>query len=188
MSLSTIALAIWSKLGDNARSNAATTIAVVKCTDKNMYCTSNDVSAISLAAKAEAEEKGISKIGDDYVSLAGAGFHAEMWAVIQAMYGVKHDPSRVKEVLTSVGASRKCCKFCSSVLTLVNVKMEAASEDEYGSWYNPLTVNEKCQPRPTFAKWQRINIPDFRNKGTDYWWVRAGSEIKFTKDPQGSDD
>jgi len=179
MALYEIAAAIWSKLGENERANAATTIAVVQCTDKKLYCTSNDVSVISKAAIAEAKKQGISPIGEDYISQSGAGFHAEMWAVIQAM----HADKVVSKVLSVVGASRACCKQCSDMLEYLKVKAEQPGAVEFKSWTNPLTVGEDSQPRFGFKKSQLAGIPDLRQHGNNYWFVSAGSKVITQKEP-----
>ena len=171
--LSNMAAAIWEQLGANARSNAATTIAVVRCTNQKLYCTSNDVSSISQAATQKARALGISMTGDDYISQAGAGFHAEMWMVIQALPQVP-DVFHINQVLQQVGASRACCNECTAVLQLLGVQMEQPSNTQYGSWYNPITMDERCQPRANYIALQYRNIPDFRQKSLNYWFDAAG--------------
>ena len=168
---------IWEMLGENDRSNAATTIAVVHCTDGKYYCTSNDVSAISTRAIKKAEELGITPIENDYISQAGAGFHAEMWAVIQAMHT---DAKIISEVLSKVGASRACCKNCSDVLKILKVPVEEESNTVYKSWYNPMTVGEKCTPRQNFKDNQYKHIPDFRNNSKDYWFTDRNGAFQIT--------
>lgn len=168
---------IWKNLGQNDRSNAATTIAVVHCRDGNYYCTSNDVSQISKEAIKKAETLKISPIDNNYISQAGSGFHAEMWAVIQAM----HADEVVKNVLSKVGASRACCRNCTAVLNVLEVQIEESSDDVYNSWYNPMTVGEDCKPRDGFEDKQHKHIPDFRNNSIDYWFTPNGGG-KFQKE------
>jgi hypothetical protein len=180
--LNEIAEAVWLKLGINERANAATTIAVVKCADGKMYCTSNDVSQISEEASALAKAKGISPIGKDFISRSGAGFHAEMWMVIQAL----HQDGVVSKVLKGVGASRPCCKGCTDVLKVLDVPMETPSDTEYKSWYNPMTVGEDCRPRKDFASKQLKHIPDFRNNSTSYWFTPGAAKDAFQKTPPES--
>jgi hypothetical protein len=86
-----------------------------------------------------------------------------MWAVLLA----KDD---VAGTIEKVGASRACCKYCTAVLKHYGVAMEKASDDLYKSWYNPITMNEKCQPRSGFGSKQKTSIPDFRNHSNDYWF------------------
>lgn len=177
--LKEIASEIWSKLGANVRANGATTIAVVKCADDKMYCTSNDVSQISAEATAAAKAAGITPIDGNYISKSGAGFHAEMWAVIQAMSSMGPSDT-VASVIKLVGASRPCCKNCTDVLDLLAVEKEEASSTLYKSWYNPITVGEDCCPRPGFEKLQRRSIPDFRNHSADYWFT-PGTKKDYQK-------
>jgi hypothetical protein len=171
--LSDKAQSIWMQLGDNARSNAATTIAVVFCADQQYYCTSNDVSNISPAAIQKARTLGISKTGNDYISQAGAGFHAEMWMIIQALHA-EPDVFKVNEVLQRVGASRACCNECTAVLQLLHVQLEMPSNTQYGSWFNPITMDETCNPRANYTALQYRNIPDFRQNNLNYWFDAAG--------------
>lgn len=163
---------IWNTLGANERQNAATTIAVIECTDDKYYCMSNDVSEISQEAIQKAKELGISKSGEDYISKAGGGFHAEMWAVLLAL---KED-NDVSNVIRKIGASRACCKFCTGILNALNVTVEEGSDDLYKSWFNPITVGEDCRPRPDFKENQRKDIPDFRNHAKNYWFTSIKPE------------
>lgn len=165
--LSAKAREIWEQLGENDRANSATTIAVVLCSDGKFYCTSNDVSSISSQAINKARSLGISTMGTDYISQAGAGFHAEMWAVLQAMLV----DATVSNVLEQVGASRACCKCCSDVLAHLGVAAEVTSNDLYKIWYNPITMDEGCKARAGYEALQLKAIPDYRNFGKSYWFV-----------------
>jgi hypothetical protein len=183
--LKEIATAIWNQLGNNERANSATTIAVVECQDGKLYCTSNDVTQISAAAVEEAKKFNISPDAyGNYISQSGAGFHAEMWAVILAMQAIKQDIPEIVEkdarlayvlgkvstILKNVGASRPCCKNCTDVLKILKVAMEETSGALYRSWYNPMTVDEYCEARKWFHLNQYWDIPDFRNHKKDYWF------------------
>lgn len=174
------ATAIWNKLGDNDRSNSATTIAVVQCTNNLCYCTSNDVSSISIAASNEALAQGISKTGTEYISKSGAGFHAEMWAVLMAIDS-EGSIGKAKNVIKKVGASRACCKNCTAVLDLAGITIEERSDTEYNSWYNPITIGDNCKARNDFQDNQRKNIPDFRNHAGDYWFTPGGEGKTYQK-------
>ena len=169
---------IWKELGENERQKSATTIAVIECTDGKFYCMSNDVDQISDAAIQKAKELGISPIGEDYISQAGAGFHAEMWAVLLAM----EQDKTVSNVIKKIGASRACCKYCSGILKTLNVTVEEASDDVYKSWYNPLTIDQYCKPRENFQENQLRDIPDFRNHSADNWFTSRTPE-KYQKVP-----
>jgi hypothetical protein len=174
--LSEDAVAIWNQLGGGDRAQGATTIAVINCTDGKRYCTSNDVNKITDAAVNKARELGIQKIDQKYIDNAGAGFHAEMWAIIQALHGQPN--VKPSDVIVSIGASRACCKYCSATLALLNITAEHTSEDLYQSWFNPMTCNEKSKPRPGFKQWQRPDIPDFRNFGRNYWFENENGKYR----------
>ncbi len=153
---------IWQLVSSSARGAAGSTIAVIECTDGKFYCTSNDISSISSAAKEKAKALGIT----GGIQQAGAGFHAEMWAVLLAI-------NDVRGTLKKVGASRACCKYCTAVLKIYGIEMEQESSDLYKSWYNPMTMDEECSPRVGFESKQRTTIPDFRNHSKDYWFTSS---------------
>lgn len=204
MTLSTIAQGIWNNLGPNDRANGATTIAVfaLHSTDHDgpfRFCTSNDVSAISQAAKNEADNgHNTFSLDGNEISQAGAGFHAEMWGIILAGHLQSAVDGHLNQqqalghynalapsaVFASVGASRACCKQCSAVLQVLGIAAEQPSQTEYPSWYNPLTVDEHCMPRPDFATHQRRTIPDFRNHGNSYWFTDATGR-NYVQQPRG---
>ena len=169
MSLSSIATKIWEAVSENDRQNSATTIAVIMAPDKTLYCTANDVHSVSATATNIAKQNKIQTIGGDYISLAGAGFHAEMWAVMQALTVDEN----VSKSISSIGASRACCKYCTAVLQLLKVGIEQKGDLEFVSWYNPLTMDETCNPRKNFKQFQQKNIPDFRNHSRNYWFTTA---------------
>ena len=160
--------AIWGTLVENTRAQSGTTIAVAQWADKTLLCSANDVSGIPAEATQEAIKQGIAKYSNSYVNLASAGFHAEMWIVMLAK--ARFPQNKVSEVILKVGASRPCCKNCSAILKHLNVEMESQDDQEYKSWYNPLTMNEYCNPIDNFDQFQFKSIPDFRNHGKDYWF------------------
>lgn len=178
LSLAAMAREIHELLGLNPRAAAATTIAVAQG-KSGLICTSNDVSKISDAATARAKELGAAA----GVEQAGAGFHAEMWMLVDAFTRGASERT-VSAVVRKVGASRACCGYCSTVLRRCGIAMEQESKDIYKSWVNPLTTSEKSGPLADFASRQSAEIPDFRQHATNYWWTDASG--KFTKVAPGS--
>jgi hypothetical protein len=165
--LTTLANRIWDAVSENSRAQSATTIAIILAGDGSLYCTANDVSSISKKAEDLAIVNKVMPISGSYISCAGVGFHAEMWAVQNALTVSES----ISEVIRKIGSSRPCCKYCTAVLTLKGVAIEESSDTLYSSWINPLTSNDEGNPRKDFAKEQRQDIPDFRRNGKDYWWT-----------------
>jgi ribosomal protein S18 acetylase RimI-like enzyme len=176
LSLAQMAAEVHELSSDNARAKAATTIAFANTTD-GLICTTNDVGKVSKEAVQRAVD-----LGAPEVDQAGAGFHAEMWMVIRG-FDKGLNAGGLSGWLTRVGASRACCKQCSAVLTLCGVQMDQHSNDEYQSWVNPLTTDETSQPRAGWEASQRRDIPDFRQRGTNYWWT--SDKGGWTKDARG---
>jgi hypothetical protein len=169
LTLSERADAVFALLGDNQRANAATTIAFASAGDQSFFCSSNDVSQISREAQRKAKALG----APGGVVKSGAGFHAEMWMVIEALE-LGDTEETIRQRIRRVGASRKCCKYCSAILKVLKIPVDAASGSIYKSWVNPLTTGADSRPRPGLPG-QRKSIPDFRQHSLNYWWTGDGT-------------
>jgi hypothetical protein len=157
----------------NGRALASTVIAVARYSDGKMLCTANDISRVDGAAELVREKHGVE--GEIY--LAGAGFHAEMWIVLNELDNIGF--------VEEIGASRPCSKYCSRILSVLNIRASTISNDLFKSWYNPLTVDNECMPKADFKKHQRQDIPDYRSRGIDYWWT--GNKDDRTTTPPNND-